>query len=86
MQLPHLSNVDAVLVTVILGKSISAAVAALPKPSKSSGFYVWLYAFGRSEQAVITEAVDARFHLTQPGGSVTVPASLTVTDPEQKGK
>lgn len=77
MQLPHLSAVDAILITVVAGKTVSAAVAALPKPAKSNGFYVWLFNFARSEDAVINDALAARFHAAQPGATITAQATIT---------
>jgi hypothetical protein len=83
MQLPHLSTVDAVFVTIIAGKTLSAAVAALPKPAKSTGFYVWLYSFARSEDAVVNEALAARFHTAQPGSSITVQPTLAISETKE---
>jgi hypothetical protein len=86
MHFPHLNAVEAIALGILGKATFDSAVAALPKPSKSTGFYFWMVGFLSKEQGAVDGYLDARFHLAQPSGSLTVPASLTVTDPETKGK
>jgi hypothetical protein len=86
MQLPHINAVEAAALGILAKTTFDAAVAALPKPTKQSGFYIWLHDFLSNERSAVDGYLDARFHLAQPSGSLTVPASLTVTDPDPKGK
>jgi hypothetical protein len=86
MQLPHINAAEALLLGYLGKVTFDNAVAAMPKPTKSTGFYFWLHGFTSGEKAAVDGYLDARFHLAQPSGSLTVPASLTVTDPETKGK
>ena len=84
---PYVHDIfESVIAGYFIKSAFDSAVGALYKPTKPTGFYAWLYAFLRSEQSAVDGLLDARFHLAQPSGSVTLPASLTVTDASKEGK
>ena len=84
MQLPHLNVVEAALLGALAKATYDSAVAALPKPDKTTGFYLWFYSFTRNEAAAVDGYLDARFHLGQPGAPVSIQPALTITEPAPK--
>jgi hypothetical protein len=82
MQFPHINAAEG-LVLGYLGKiTFDNAVAAMPKPSKSTGFYFWLYGFTTGEKIAVDGYLDSRFHI--PAAQPTTP--ITAADAAKEGK
>jgi hypothetical protein len=86
MQLPHLNAAEAILLGIFGKATFDNAVAALPKPTKSTGFYFWLYGFVSGEKAAVDGYLDARFHLTQPSSTGTATTPITAANAAKEGK
>jgi hypothetical protein len=73
MQLPHLNAAEALLLGYLGKVTFDNAVAAMPKPTKPSGFYFWLYGFTTGEKAAVDGYLDARFHIPAQAAITAAP-------------